>query len=355
MERVRVNLNQIKDHSYDILIGAGFVKEELLGIANYERAHIVVDKVVKELYGDYFKGESFILTADEHFKNIKTVEEILNFLRHRKAIRSDTIFAVGGGIVGDVVGFAASIYMRGVSFVQVPTTLLSMVDSSVGGKTGVNLGSVKNLIGSFYQPKRVLIDTVFLETLTEEEFKSGLAEVIKYALLFDKEFYDFLLESRDSVLQRDCELLTKIIKRCCELKAQVVEEDETEQGVRRLLNLGHTFGHGIEVDSDHCVKHGLAVAKGIYLEALFAVQQGLINSKVVECIERIFELYGYDLHYKPRSIELFIEAIASDKKAKSSGLVLALTSDVGNGIIKDGIDLNVIKKFFEGARWMRPQ
>lgn len=355
MERVRVNLNQIKDYSYDILIGSGFVKEELVGIANYERSHIVVDAVVKEFYKDYFPGSSFTLTADEHNKNLKTVENILIFLRQRKALRSDTIFAVGGGIVGDVVGFAASIYMRGISFVQVPTTLLSMVDSSVGGKTGVNLGSVKNLIGSFYQPKRVLIDTVFLQTLAEDEYKSGLAEVIKYALLFDREFYDFLIEYRDDVLKRDCELLTKIIKRCCELKVQVVEEDETEQGVRRLLNLGHTFGHGIEVDSDHSVKHGLAVAKGIYLEAFFGMEQGLIGSKVVDDIKRIFELYDYDLYYKPIDLDLFIEAIASDKKAKSSGIVLALTSDVGNGIIKEGIDLSDIKKFFEGARWMRPQ
>lgn len=355
MEKVRVNLNQIKDHSYDILIGAGFVKDELIGIANYERAHIIVDEMVKELYIDYFQGESFTLKADEHYKNLKTVEDILNFLRQRKALRSDTLFAVGGGIIGDVVGFAASIYMRGISFVQIPTTLLSMVDSSVGGKTGVNLGNVKNLVGSFYQPKKVLIDTLFLQTLSEEEFKSGLAEVIKYALLFDKEFYDFLIESRDKVLQRDCEVLTSIIKRCCELKAQVVEEDETEQGTRRLLNLGHTFGHGIEVDSDHSLKHGLAVAKGIYLEALFAVEKGLISSNVADDIKGIFELYGYDLNYKPRDLDLFLEAIASDKKAKSSGIVLALTSEVGNGIIKDRIDLNNIKKFFEGARWMRPQ
>jgi len=355
MEKVRVNLNYSKDYSYDILIDHNFAGNELKGIANYNRAHLVVDKNVYELYTSFFGGDIFLLTSSEHNKNLDTVYDILNFLKNKKALRNDTLFAVGGGIVGDVAGFAASIYMRGISFIQVPTTLLSMVDSSVGGKTGVNLGDVKNLVGSFYQPKKVLIDTLFLSTLPEDEFKSGLAEVIKYALLFDKELYEFLVHNKSDVVKRKNDVMIKIIKRCCELKAEVVEEDETEQGIRKLLNLGHTFGHAIEVDSDHEIKHGLAVAKGVYLEALFAYEKGMIGKKVLDDIENIFGTYDYDLNYKVRDYTLFINAIGSDKKAMSSGIVLALTSDVGSGIIKEGIDLDSIKKFFEGARWMRPQ
>jgi 3-dehydroquinate synthase len=355
MEKVRVNLNYFCDFSYDILIGEKFVKDELVGVSNFNRAHIIVDRNVFELYKDYFTGDPFIVNAYEHNKSLDTVADILYFLRDRKALRGDTIVAVGGGIVGDVAGFAASIYMRGIPFIQVPTTLLSMVDSSVGGKTGINLGNTKNLVGSFYQPKKVLIDTIFLSTLTEDEFKSGLAEVIKYALLFDKEFYNFLLDKRDLVIKRDEVVMKTIIKKCCEFKAQVVEEDETEQGLRRLLNLGHTFGHGIEVDSNHEIKHGLAVAKGTYLEAMFALEKGFIEYGVVADIKKVFDIYDYDLNYYVKDINNFINAIGSDKKATSSGIVLALTSEVGNGIIVDKIDLNDIKKFFEGARWMRPQ
>ncbi|MGC8767744.1 3-dehydroquinate synthase [Calditerrivibrio sp.] len=355
MEKVHVNLNYSKYFSYDILIDHNFVDNELRGIANYNRAHLVVDKNVCELYNSFFVGDIFILNSSEHNKNLNTVYEILNFMKNRKALRNDTLFAVGGGIVGDVAGFAASIYMRGINFIQVPTTLLSMVDSSVGGKTGVNLGDVKNLVGSFYQPKKVLIDTLFLTTLPEDEFKSGLAEVIKYALLFDKDLYEFLISNKTDVVKRREDVIIKIIKRCCELKAKVVEEDETEQGIRKLLNLGHTFGHAIEVDSDHEIKHGIAVAKGIYLEALFAYEKGMIGKNVLDDIEKIFEIYDYDLNYQVRDFTLFINAIGSDKKAMSSGIVLALTSDVGSGIIKSGIDLDSIKKFFEGARWMRPQ
>ncbi|MEF3255780.1 MAG: 3-dehydroquinate synthase [Deferribacterales bacterium] len=350
MERVRINLIKTEDTSYDILIGSDYIKNEVVGLGNYERAHFIVDKNISKLYHDYFINEIFTLNTSEHEKNLTNIEKILSFLKGRGCLRSDTLIAVGGGIVGDMAGFAASIYMRGISFIQVPTTLLSMVDSSVGGKTGVNLGDVKNLIGSFYQPKKVLIDTIFLDTLPDEEFFCGFAEVIKYALIFDNSLYYFLIENKDKILKKDKEIMEFVIKRCCEIKGTVVEEDETEKGIRRLLNLGHTFGHAIEVDSDHKIKHGQAVAKGIYLETLFGVRMGIIPAETLDIIKTIFDIYQYELMYIPKDIDRFMTSLSSDKKAKSNGIVLALTYSLGNGTIKEGIDLVDIKKFFEGAR-----
>ncbi|MCX8083894.1 MAG: 3-dehydroquinate synthase [Calditerrivibrio sp.] len=353
MEKIRVSLSQRADFSYDIIIGNSFVAEEIRRFSLDSRTHLVVDKNVFVLYGGLFDYEPFLIEADEHNKTFLTVEAILNHLKNRNCLRGDTLIAIGGGIVGDIAGFSASIYMRGIGYIQVPTTLLSMVDSSVGGKTGVNLGNVKNLVGTFYQPKMVLIDTDFLETLSEEEYKSGLAEVIKYAVLFDKGFYDFLLTYRNEILNRNGKIMTDVVKICCDFKRRVVEEDETEKGIRRLLNLGHTFGHGLEVDSDHGIKHGLAVAWGMYMEALFAAECGFINSKVVDDIFNILTAFGYNLNFKINDLNFFLDAISSDKKAKSNGLVLALTSEVGNGIIIERIDLNDVKNFFEGAKWMR--
>lgn len=350
MEKVKVNIPANDSKSYDILIDSDFVKNEFRSLLQYKRAHFIVDKNIKKLYPYLFTSDTFLLEADEHNKTFPTVEEILKFLKNRNCLRGDIVLAVGGGIVGDIVGFASSIYMRGVNFIQVPTTLLSMVDSSVGGKTGVNLEDVKNLVGSFYQPQKVLIDTMFLDTLSDEEFYNGFAEVIKYSLVFDNQFYRFLFENSLEIKNRNKKILEFIIKRCCEIKGSVVEEDEKEKGVRRLLNLGHTFGHAIEIDSDHKIKHGNAVAKGIYLETLFAHEYGFVGRESIDFVKKIFDLYGYDTSYNIINKERFFSALSSDKKAKSDGIVLALTYNVGNGIIKEGIDLNDIKKFFEGAR-----
>ncbi|MCA1927801.1 MAG: 3-dehydroquinate synthase [Calditerrivibrio sp.] len=347
MEKVKVNIPPNDSKSYDILIGSGFVKSELKNLLEETKVHFIVDKNVKGLYPDLFSAETFLIEADEHNKRLPTVEEILKFLKYRNCLRGDIVLAIGGGIVGDIVGFASSIYMRGVKFIQVPTTLLSMVDSSVGGKTGVNLEDVKNLVGSFYQPEKVLIDTLFLDTLSDEEFYSGFAEVIKYSLIFDNELYKFLFDNHMEIKKRDKKMLEFIIKRCCEIKASVVEEDEKEKGVRRLLNLGHTFGHAIEIDSDHKIKHGHAVAKGIYLETLFAKKYGLVAKETTDYVKNIFDLYGYDTSYNILNEERFFLALSSDKKTKSDGIVLALTYNIGSGIIKEGIDLNNIKNFLK--------
>lgn len=347
MERVRVNLVKKESKSYDILIGSDFIKDELSAIHNNPSCHVVMDYNVYRLYPDLYPYKKYIVESDEHNKNLKTIEEMLLFLKERNCLRNDTVYAIGGGIVGDMAGFASAIYMRGIDFIQIPTTLLSMVDSSVGGKTGVNLGDIKNLIGSFHQPKKVFIDTIFLDTLPDEEFYSGFAEVIKYALVFDNEFYDFLLINHKDIKSKKKSILEFIIKRCCEIKAGIVEQDEMEKGPRRLLNLGHTIGHAIEIDSEHQIKHGHAVAKGIYLETFFARNKKWVTDEALESVRKIFELYGYDISYDIKDMERFAIALSSDKKAKKSGIVLALTYSPGNGIIKEKIDLDDLIHFLK--------
>jgi 3-dehydroquinate synthase len=347
MERVRVNLEKRESKSYDILIGSDFIKNELSAIHNNPSCHVVMDYNVSRLYQHLYPFKKYVVVSDEHNKNLKSIEDMLHFLKERNCLRNDTVYAVGGGIVGDMTGFASAIYMRGIDFIQIPTTLLSMVDSSVGGKTGVNLGDVKNLIGSFHQPKKVLIDTVFLDTLSEEEFYSGFAEVIKYALIFDNEFYNFLLINHKEIKAKKKSTLEFVIKRCCEIKADIVEQDEMEKGPRRLLNLGHTIGHAIEIDSEHQVKHGHAVAKGIYLETCFARNKKWVTDEALEAVRKIFELYDYNINYDIKDMERFVGALSSDKKAKKSGIVLALTYSLGSGIIKEKIDLNDLIHFLK--------
>lgn len=346
MKSVFIDLKKSVDYSYNIFIGNNFIQEKLFEF-DEKTTYFIIDKNVFNLY-PFLKNlkNVFIFDASEENKNLLKLTEILEFLRGNNALRDANIVAIGGGIVGDVAGFAAAIYMRGITYYQVPTTLLSMVDSSVGGKTGINFKNVKNLVGAFYQPKSVFIDTMFLNTLTFEEYKNGLAEVIKYALMFDKEFYNLLYNENKNILNRK-DVLEEIILRCCEIKGNVVKIDEKENDIRMLLNFGHTFGHAIEVDSHHKIKHGFAIATGMYLETLFGEKNGLLKSDVLEDISKILSIYEYDLHYTPEDVDNFISAIFSDKKARKDGLVLTLTESVGTGKIVKGVKGDLIRRFFE--------
>ncbi|MBC7196650.1 MAG: 3-dehydroquinate synthase [Deferribacterales bacterium] len=349
MKTVKVDLKKEIDNSYEILIGSDFIKG-ILADFDPNATFYVIDKNVFNLYPFLRELKNkYIFETSEKSKNINSVAEILNFLKNSNCLRDSKLVAVGGGIIGDVAGFAASIFMRGIDYYQVPTTLLSMVDSSVGGKTGVNLGDTKNLVGSFYQPKAVYIDMKFLNTLSFEEYKNGLAEVIKYAVMFDESFYNMLIENYAEVEQRG-NILQDIILKCCQIKADVVKEDEKEKGRRMLLNFGHTFGHAIEVDSEHKIKHGFAVATGMYLETLFGQFMKQVDSDVTDKIRIILERYGFELNYKYLDEEKFIGAIAMDKKARQSGVVLALTQKVGSGMLLKGVELNFIREFFVSLR-----
>lgn len=349
MQKLFVDLKKDVDDSYEIHIGRGFVSEKIDEL-NKKSKFFVIDSNVYNLYPFFQNLQNvYVFEASEKSKTIESVEKILVFLKNNGCLRDSILLAVGGGIVGDVAGFAASIYMRGIDYYQIPTTLLSMVDSSVGGKTGVNLYETKNLIGTFYQPKAVFIDMDFLNTLSDEEYKNGLAEVIKYALMFDEKFYSLLDENSKEIEDRQ-EILESVVYRCCEIKAKVVKEDEKEHGLRMFLNFGHTFGHAIEIDSNHTIKHGFAVATGMYLETLFGHYIKKVNDETALKVKNILNKYSFELKYSFLNEESFLRAIASDKKARQSGISVALTPKVGSGIILKGVGIDLIKEFFVSLR-----
>lgn len=335
MELLNVNIN-VKNSSYKIQIGNEFVKEILDKYAK-ESAYFIVDKNIYDLYKDLFVGDKvFVFIASEKNKNLSSLDEILKFLSTNNALRDSILVSVGGGITGDTAAFAASIYMRGIKLVQVPTTLLSMVDSSVGGKTAVNFNDIKNNIGTFYQPSEVLIDTSFLKTLSNEEFLNGFAECIKIAATSDKNFFEYLKDHKDDVLNRNEEIMEKIITSSCSLKAKIVEVDEKEAGLRKILNFGHTVAHAIETDSNNIVSHGFAVAIGIKYEMDYALKNGYTDQETYNNIINILKLYGYPIEYKIKNIDIFSTAMSKDKKAGKKGISLAITgSNMEGAIIKN--------------------
>lgn len=346
MEKVRVDLKKEEDSSYEITIGTQYAKEVVDTLRN-EGCFFMIDENVFELYGDYFTHDNiFRFRADEHNKTHESVVAVLGFLFRGSAKRDSKLVITGGGITGDVGGFVAATYMRGISFIQIPTTLLSMVDSSVGGKTGINFRGAKNNVGAFAQPEHVYIDMSFLDTLTDEEYLNGVAEVIKYGAIFDAEFFSYLEKSRPQVLDRDQDTLAYVVRRCCEMKADVVKKDEKEKGDRALLNFGHTFAHAIETDSDHGVKHGFAVATGMYLETDFAVKIGEADPEALEAMGRILIAYGFDTSYVIEDKQKFFDAMLADKKTDKKGLTLALTPSIGSGKILKNISLQSVVDYF---------
>lgn len=280
--------------------------------------------------------EKYVITiADgEEYKNLATIEDILEQLFVSRLDRSSTIIALGGGVISDMSGFTASIYERGIDFITIPTTLLAQVDASVGGKTGVNNKFGKNLIGSFYQPKAVYCESRFLKSLPKREFAAGIAEAIKMAIMFDREFFEFF-ESCDINNQDD---LTKIIKRCVELKAMVVSQDEREKGLRAVLNYGHTFAHVIENELNYKgLLHGEAVAIGINMANRLAVNLGLLSVKEFDRIENLLIKFDLPTKYKIKDENAFYNAFSLDKKSENSVIKFILPNGIGKNLIKSDI------------------
>ena len=284
------------------------------------------DKFVRSLEGEYARVERIVFPAGEKSKTLETYAELVRGFAALELTRTDVAIALGGGVVGDLTGFAAANYMRGIGFVQIPTTLLAMVDSSIGGKTGVDIPEGKNLVGAFHLPKRIIRDVKFLETLPEKEMKNGLAEMIKTAVLFDKEMFGEL-ESIGSVESEEVtgvaralkslETLKSLIERCAQWKQKIVDEDFKEGGKRKLLNLGHTFGHAIEKVSDFASPHGAAVAIGMR-----------IVGKDVPEIGKILDAYGYP-KYEGFDNAKILEAIRGDKKRSGDTITLVVPRKVG--------------------------
>ena len=285
--------------------------------------------------------ELYIVTVPdgEEHKNLQTINFILDRLYEHQLDRKSTLIAFGGGVVGDMTGFAASIFLRGIDFVQIPTTLLSQVDASVGGKTGVNNHFGKNLIGAFYQPKAVYCETEFLKTLQDREFSAGVAEIVKMAVTFDREFFEWL--EKNSL--KDEANIQKAIKKCIEIKARVVSLDEKESGIRAVLNYGHTFAHVIENETNYKrYLHGEAVAIGMVMANTLALSLDLLDENEAKRIEELLESYSLPTSYKIDNITNFYEAFFHDKKSMNKKLKFILPKHLGSYEIRDDIKKEVI-------------
>lgn len=336
----------LKENSYNILIEKGLLSklgEELKKIYFGEKIFIITDENVDKYYGDKVKDEldkagyktrKMVLTPGEENKSFSTLPSIYNELLDFKLTRKELIITLGGGVIGDLGGFAASTFLRGVSFVQIPTSLLAQVDSSVGGKVAVDLEKGKNLVGSFYQPKAVFIDPDVLNTLPEKFYKDGMAEVIKYGCIKDRDFFYMLksLKSREEVMNN----IEDILYKCCYIKKSVVERDEKDLGERMLLNFGHTLGHAIEKYYNFTgYSHGEAVAIGMYNISLKSEDEGITEKSVSEEIKEI--LINYDLPYEVdiKDNNKIIDTISLDKKNIGNVLKVILLKSIGESIIYD--------------------
>ncbi|WP_065188420.1 3-dehydroquinate synthase [Shewanella woodyi] len=338
MKQIQVDLGV---RSYPIVIGRNLMScgEHFARFLQDKKILIVTNETVAPLYLEKLElqlssfdcVEPVILPDGEQYKTLAQMDSIFTSLLQQNSGRDTVLIALGGGVIGDMTGFAAASYQRGIDFIQIPTTLLAQVDSSVGGKTAVNHPLGKNMIGAFYQPKLVVIDTDCLSTLPAKEFSAGMAEVIKYGIIWDSEFFSWLENNVERLKTLDDEALAYAIGRCCEIKADVVAEDETEQGVRALLNLGHTFGHAIEAEMGYGVwLHGEAVAAGTVLAASTSSRMGLIDESIVCRITKLFE--AFDLPVSPpdsMNFEQFIKHMRRDKKVLKGQVRLVLPEAMG--------------------------
>ncbi|MDD3594151.1 MAG: 3-dehydroquinate synthase [Candidatus Gastranaerophilales bacterium] len=366
MKNIKLNIDILntENTSYPIIIGDGIFSQTVQYLKEHLSASkilIVTNTVVFKLYGERFTAilsqadfsfDFCILDDGEKYKNAAALEKILNKAFENKLARSDAFVAFGGGVTGDITGFAASIYLRGIDFVQIPTTLLAQVDSSVGGKTGINSSFGKNLIGAFYQPKLVLADVKFLNTLPLSEFKTGLAEVVKYGFIEKKcgeafgDFLSFLDKNKSAVFDLDSEIMPKIVSECCKLKADVVNKDEKENGLRAVLNFGHTIAHSIEKCTNYNIfNHGEAVAIGI--RGAFAISKKLnkIDDEYYNFAMNLLDSYG--LKYTiPKNIAAnkLIDALSYDKKIQNGKVRFVLPVAYGDVEIFDDIERILIEE-----------
>ena len=352
MKTLNVSLG---DRSYPIYIGSDLLSQpelltthikskEVLVVTNETIAPLYLDKVTSLLV-DY-RCESVVLPDGEEYKTLEVLNQVFDKLLSSRFSRQVTLIALGGGVIGDMCGFAAASYQRGVPFIQIPTTLLSQVDSSVGGKTAVNHALGKNMIGAFYQPQCVIADTNTLNTLDDQQLASGMAEVIKYGLINDPDFFEWLEINVEKLNARDPEALAEAIERSCIDKANVVAEDEQEKGVRALLNLGHTFGHAIETGMGYGAwLHGEAVACGMVMAAELSLRMGWLNESELQRIKAI--ITAAKLPIKPpteMSVEQFMDLMAVDKKVQDGVIRLVLLKGIGQAVISDDYSMEKLRE-----------
>ena len=349
---------ELGDRSYPIYIGSGLLsKPELftpfiggnstITVSNQKVAPLYLERLQANLKG--LRNSEVILPDGESFKTLEVLDQIFTGMLENGCDRRTTLLALGGGVVGDMGGFSAASYQRGINFIQVPTTLLSMVDSSVGGKTGVNHPLGKNMIGAFHQPQSVIIDTDTLSTLNDRELSAGLAEVIKYGLIRDTEFLGWLTENMQLLMARDSQALAYAIYRSCQHKAEVVADDEREQGQRALLNLGHTFGHAIESGMGYGNwLHGEAVAAGTVMAAELSQKMGWLQHDDVNEIKRIFEMANLPIN-PPATLtaDQYRQYMLRDKKVQDGVMNLVLLKNMGEAVLSNDYDSKALDAVLE--------
>jgi 3-dehydroquinate synthase len=347
---------ELANRSYPIHIGRGLVSNADLILPHLKRKHvaIVTNTTVAPLYLEQLSASlqasgvsviSIILPDGEAYKNSETLNLIYDALLQNRCERSTTLIALGGGVIGDLTGYAAATYLRGVPFIQIPTTLLSQVDSSVGGKTGINHPLGKNMIGAFYQPQLVLADIDTLQTLPSREFSAGMAEVIKYGLIRDPDFFDWLEIHIDQLMALDESSITEAIYRSCQNKADVVARDEHETGERALLNLGHTFGHAIENAMGYGVwLHGEAVAAGTMMAADLSARMGWLKPEDVKRIYALLTAANLPLEAPKLGVEKYLDLMQLDKKVADGKIRLVLQQGIGKSVITSDYDEKKLKE-----------
>ncbi|MGD9660918.1 MAG: 3-dehydroquinate synthase [Porticoccaceae bacterium] len=359
MKKLHVALGE---RSYPIYIGSGLIDDaELIGAHIHgKEALVVTNETVAPLYLDRVKNslssglslvklDSLVLPDGEIYKNLDTLKSLYDHLLKNRHSRSTTLIALGGGVIGDMTGFAAATYQRGVNFVQIPTTLLSQVDSSVGGKTGVNHPLGKNMIGAFYQPVAVIADINTLKTLPDREYRAGVAEVIKYGLIADEAFYAWLKSRVPLINGRDEQVLMEMVERSCRNKADVVARDERESNIRAILNLGHTFGHAIETTEQYTgLLHGEAVAVGMLMAADLSSRLGWLDEESVDDLRRLLLSLGLPVTVPgAMTPSRFLTAMSLDKKVADGVVRLVLLRALGSAVVTGDYALAQLQKTLE--------
>lgn len=342
----------------DLVIGYNLTKElkEFFKINNVNRLYVITDTIVSKLYMKYIDGviknwdyNTYIIPSGEESKNMDTVFSIYNDLLDSNIDRNTYILAFGGGVVGDIAGFVASTYKRGLKYVQIPTTLLSQIDSSIGGKVGVDYGGYKNIIGSFYFPEKVFIDTYFLTTLPKREITSGLGEVFKYGLIYDYELFQYTKDNLDKIYEMDLNVLNIIIKKSVSIKEKIVSQDKKDFGLRRILNFGHTIGHSIEAYYGfNRYNHGEAVILGILYESYIAKNLGLIDRNYFNEIHDILLPLVKPIKFQGNEIYDLLEIMENDKKNILEEITMVLPIDKGRVKIFNNIDKDLIINSLKG-------
>ncbi len=368
--RVRVSLGERR---YDILIGEDLLERagELVSAAlkatsgSSSRLAIISTARVFDLYGAELRSSlrragfavSVHLIGDgERYKTLRTVERLYGELAEHHLDRASAILALGGGVVGDIAGFVAATFLRGIAYVQVPTTLLAAIDSSVGGKTGVNLPQGKNLVGAFHQPRLVLADVSTLRTLPRREMAAGLCEALKYGVIRDAALFEWIVTHRQALREGEATALVPMIRRCCEIKADIVQRDERESGLRRILNFGHTFGHALEaVTGYRRLRHGEAVGYGMIMAARLAVRLGFLSDEEAERIHQAVSACGRFPSIADLDPEDVLAAMRHDKKVRAGRLTFVLPERIGRVVVRDDVPLRLVRTVLrESLRALSP-